>query len=66
MLREVLLLGLRQLKVNEALSLYKQGIISFGRAAELANLSPQDMIQQARAAGVKPHWSEEMVQQELA
>jgi predicted HTH domain antitoxin len=66
MLREVLLLGLRQLRINEALLLYKQGVVSFGRAAELAKLSRQDMIQQARVAGVEPRWSEDMLRAELA
>lgn len=65
-LREVLLLGLLQLKVQEALLLYKRGLISFGRAAELAGLSRQEMIRQARAFGVQPRWSERMVQEELA
>lgn len=65
-LREVILLGLRQLKINEVLLLYKQGVVSFGRAAELANLSRQDMIQQARAAGIEPRWSDEMLRAELA
>jgi len=65
-LREVILLGLRQLKLNEVLLLYKQGVVSFGRAAELANLSRQDMIQQARAAGIEPRWSDEMLRAELA
>lgn len=65
-LREVLLLGLLQLKVQEALLLYKRGLVSFGRAAELAGLSKQEMIRQARAFGVQPRWSERMVQEELA
>lgn len=65
-LREVILLGLRQLKINETLFLYKQGIVSFGRAAELAGLSRQDMTQQARAAGIEPRWSDEMLRAELA
>lgn len=65
-LREVILLGLRQLKINEVLLLYKQGVVSFGRAAELANLSRQDMLQQARAAGIEPRWSDEMLRAELA
>lgn len=65
-LREVILLGLRQLKINEALLLYQQGVVSFGRAAELANFSRQDMVQQARAAGIEPRWSDEMLRAELA
>ncbi len=66
MLREVLLLGLHQLRMNEALLLYKQSVVSFGRAAELAKLSRQEMIQQVRVAGVEPRWSEDMLRSELA
>lgn len=65
-LREVLLLGLLQLKVQEALLLYNRGLVSFSRAAELAGLSRQEMIYQARAFGVQPRWSEQMAQEELA
>lgn len=65
-LREVLLLGLLQLKVQEALLLYRRGLVSFERAAELAGLSRQEMIRQARAFGVQPRWSERMVREELA
>jgi predicted HTH domain antitoxin len=38
-LRELILLGLHQLKIQEALMLYSQGLVSFDRAAELAGLS---------------------------
>ncbi len=65
-LREVLLLGLHQLKIQEALVLYSRGVVSFSRAAELAGLSRQEMIRQARAAGITPRWSERMTQEELA
>jgi predicted HTH domain antitoxin len=65
-LREIILLGLLQLKVQEALMLYSRGVVSFARATELAGLSTPDMIRQARAFGVHPRWSEEMVQEELA
>jgi len=65
-LREVILLGLLQLKVQEALLLYNRGLVSFSRAAELAGLSRQEMIRQARAFGVQPRWSEQVVQEELA
>ena len=65
-LREIILLGILQLKVQEALLLYKRGLVSFGRAAEIVGLSVPEMIRQARAFGVQPRWSEEMVQEELA
>jgi len=64
-LRELILLGLLQLKVQEALLLYGRGLVSFARAAELAGLSRPEMIRQARAFGVQPRWSERMAQEEL-
>jgi len=42
------------------------GLMSFGRAAELAGLSQQEMIRQARAFGVFPRWSEKMAEEEAA
>ncbi|NTU62331.1 MAG: antitoxin [Chloroflexi bacterium] len=65
-LPELMLLGLHQVKAQEALLLYNRGLISFARAAELAGLSRSEMIGQARAAGIKPRWSEQMVHEELA
>jgi predicted HTH domain antitoxin len=65
-LRELVLLGLRQLKAQEALLFYSQGLVSFARAAELAGLSRTELIRQARALGIEPRWSEQMVAEELA
>ncbi|MCI0690668.1 UPF0175 family protein [candidate division KSB1 bacterium] len=65
-LPELVLLGLQQLKIQEALLLYSRGLASFGRAAEWAGLSETEMIRHARASGVQPRWSEEMAQEELA
>lgn len=65
-LKELMLLGLFQLKTQEALLLYSRGLVSFARAAELAGLDRPTFIRQARAFGVKPRWSERMVQEELA
>ena len=64
-LKEVLLLGLLQIKIQEALLLYGRGLVSIGRAAELTGLTVDDLIRQARAAGVHPRFSQEMVQGEL-
>ena len=64
-LGELLLLGLSQVKIQEALLLYKRQLVSFGRAAELAGLPEQEMIYQARALGIQPHWEEEMGEEEL-
>ena len=65
-LGELLLLGLSPIKIHESLLLYQQGLVSFGRAAELAGLPEQEMIRQARAFGVYPRWSEKMAEEEVA
>jgi hypothetical protein len=65
-LAELLLLGLSQVKIQEVLLLYQRGLVSFGRASELAGLSEQEMIRQARAFGVVPRWSEKMAEEEAA
>ena len=64
-LGELLLPGLSQVKIQEALLLYQRGLVSFGRAAELAGLSEQELMRQARAFGVYPRWTEKMVEDEV-
>jgi hypothetical protein len=64
-LGELLLLGLAQIKVHEALYLYKLGLVSLGRASEMAGLSQPELIHQAKANGIQPRWSEKMVNEEL-
>ena len=65
-LGELLRLGLQQAKINDALLFYRRGDVSLARAAELADLSREEMIRHARAAGIEPRWSETMLHEELA
>lgn len=65
-LGELLLLGLSQIKIEQALILYKKGLVSFGRGAELAGLSQQDLMREAKARGIEPRWTEKMIEEELA
>ena len=65
-LGDLLLLGLSQIKIQEALLLYKRGVISIGRAAELSGSTEQEMVNQAWAFGIQPRWNESQVQEELA
>ena len=65
-LREILLLGVSQLKIQEALLLYTRGLVSFARAAEIAGTTQQDLMRQTPAFGVHPRWSQEMVEEELS
>jgi len=62
----ILLLGLSQIKIQEALVLYRRGLVSMGRAAELASISEPETVQQARAAGIHPRWSDLQAEAELA
>ena len=64
-IQELILLGIQQIKIQEALMLYSRGVFSFGRAAEEAGISEREMIRQAHAADIQPLWSDEMVQDEL-
>ena len=65
-IQDVLVLGLRQVKIDEALDLYDRGFISFGRAVELAGIQREELVREARAAGIGPRWIEETVREELA
>ena len=65
-LREIMLLGLSQVKIHEALLLYTRGLVSFARAAQMAGVERPEMTRQARAFSIQPRWSDEMVQDELA
>ena len=65
-LSELLLLGLSQMKIEEALVLYQKGVVSFARAADLADISQEDMMKQAMSRGIAPLWSDKMIEEELA
>lgn len=65
-LGELLLLGLSQVRIQEALLLYQRGLVSFGRAAELAKVPRAELVRQAAAFGVEPRSDDEMVEEELA
>lgn len=64
--REILVLGLQQMRMGQALLRYEQGVVSFARASELAGVPEDALIRHARSAGIEPRWSEAMVSEELA
>lgn len=64
--KELVLLGFSQLKIQEALSLYQRGIVTFGRAAEIASVSQRELVRHARANAIRPHWDEEMLKEEFS
>lgn len=65
MIRHIFALGLTQLKIDQALRLYKQGGMSIGYAAELAGIPKQEMFRQARVRGIEPSFTEETLREDL-
>ena len=65
-LNELLRLGLRQVKMEQALALFKQGGISLWRAARLAGVSLREMTQYAVAQGLRATVDDETIREELA
>jgi predicted HTH domain antitoxin len=58
-------LGLRQLRMEEALTLFREGSMSIWRAARLARVGLRDMMLFAASRGVRPRCDPEMLAEEL-
>jgi hypothetical protein len=61
----MLMAGLRQVKLEGALALFRQGDISLWKAARMAGVSLGEMTQQAVAHGLRPTVDEETIAEEL-
>ncbi len=57
--------GIHQIKIERALSRFKQGNISLWNAAKIARIPLREMIIQASAYGIKPRFDEKMIDEEL-
>ncbi len=64
-LDDLLRIGLRHLKMETSLALFRQGDISLWKAARLAGVSLREMTQYAVANGLHPVLDEEMAREEL-
>lgn len=64
-LQELIVIGLTQLRIQEALALFKRGNISLWKAARLADIPLREMIMHASAQGPKPQIDEQMKEEEL-
>jgi predicted HTH domain antitoxin len=62
---ELLERGLREMKIDRALNLYRRGGISFGAAAERAGISQSELARHAYARGLEPPFSPETLSEEL-
>jgi len=63
---EMIDLGLRTRKIEQALAQYARGEMTFGAAAHLAGITEGEMARHAYARGVEPRFSDETLAEELA
>ena len=64
-MREVIQLGTYQLRVRQALEMYRAGTGSLGYVAEKNGLSKRELIREARARGIEPPFDEQTLPEEL-
>jgi predicted HTH domain antitoxin len=62
---ELLERGLREMKIDRALSLYRQGGISFAAAAERAGIPQSELARHAYARGLEPPFSSKTLSEEM-
>lgn len=65
-LDELIRIGLREVKKEQSLALYRKGGISLWRAARLASVSLREMAEYVVAQGVRAAADEETIAEELA
>lgn len=66
LLRELLQRGLRDLHIEQALTHYQQGGLSFAAAAEQAGVSQPELARAAYVRGMEPPNDPKMAAEELA
>lgn len=63
---EMIELGLRTRRIEQALAQYARGHMTLGAAAQLAGVSDGDMARHAYARGLEPRFSADTLTEELA
>jgi hypothetical protein len=63
---EMLELGLRTRKIEQALERYARGEMTLGAAADMAGIMEGEMARQAHARVLEPRFTEETLAEELA
>lgn len=65
-LDDLLRIGLREVKKEQGLALFRQGHVSLWKAARLAGISLREMTEHAAAQGLRATLDDEMIKEELA
>ena len=63
---ELLALGLRQVKMQQSLALFREGGISLWRAAHIAGVSLREMTQYAVSQGLRATCDDQTLEEELS
>ena len=58
-------LGAKQMRIEQALAIFKEGKISIWSASRIAGLPLREMIAHASARGFKPFFNDDMIAEEL-
>lgn len=66
LLSEAVKLGFRELNIRFALEQYERGFMSVGRAAELAEISLAELLEEMRKRGLTPRYNLESLIKELS
>jgi predicted HTH domain antitoxin len=61
----VICIGLQQIRIEEALAMYRRGLVSLWKAATMAGIPLREMMAQASARGYEPEVDDEMLAEEL-
>ena len=65
MARSLVRKGMQQMRMETAVSAYSQQQVSLGRAAEIAGVSPWDLLAHLASAGVKLQYGVEEFEEDL-
>lgn len=62
---EIILLGLRQYRLRQALAMLEAQVGTLGYIAELTRIPKADLIREARMRGMDPRYSEDTLKEDL-
>lgn len=63
---EILSEGVQRIRLRRALKLFKDGHVSFGKAAEMSGLREDELAVEARANGIEPNYTDVTLKEELS
>ncbi len=62
---QIIRVGLQQIRIEEALAMYRRGLLSIWKAAAMAELPLREMMVQASVRGYEPEIDEQMLAEDV-